>query len=333
MKYKDPTIIGAANRAAKKASKLPGIFDGHAVWNPLVSIIVPCKNDPEVVPQGVYSMIASTYKNIEIILVNDGSTDGLTGPAMDEMAQEFPQKVRVIHLAKNMGKRKATRAGILDGKARGDAILVVDSDCVLEEHAIELLVQSFDAEDRVGAVCGLGRSLNPNHSFLTKMQDVWYDGQFSVAKGCESAFSNVTCLPGILSMYRREALMPCLDRWADDIFLGVEFTFGDDRHLTSYVLGGNQHYIDKSLPIWKTLYSDRAVVFTENPTTFKKFVNQQVRWKKSWFRVFFFTLPFYYKNRPPYAVCCLLFTNDLEFYISNSSITCISNPTTLRPLS
>ena len=220
---------------------------------------------------------------------------------MDEMVRQFPDKVRVIHLPQNVGKRKATRAGIQEGKAKGDAILVVDSDCVLDEHAIEYLVESFDAEDKIGAVCGLGRSLNPNHSFLTRMQDVWYDGQFSVAKGCESAFSNVTCLPGILSMYRREALLPCIDRWADDKFLGVEFTFGDDRHLTSYVLGGNQHYIDKSLPIWKTLYSDRALVFTENPTKFKKFVNQQVRWKKSWFRVFFFTLPFFYKNRSPYV--------------------------------
>ena len=301
-KYKDPAVTGAANRTSRKASNLPGIFDGHAIWNPLVSIIVPAKNDPEVVKQGVYSMLESTYKKIEIILVNDGSDDGKTGPAMDEMVELFPSQVRVVHLPKNMGKRKATRAGILDGNARGEAILVVDSDCVIDNHAIEYLVQSFDAEPNVGAVCGLGRSLNPNDSTLTAMQDVWYDGQFSVMKAMESAFSNVTCMPGIMSMYRKEAIMPCLDAWANDKFLGSEFSFGDDRHLTSYVLGGNKHYIDKSLPVWKCIFADRAVVFTEMPSNFKKFVRQQIRWKKSWFRVFFFTLPFYYKDRPPFAV-------------------------------
>jgi len=50
-------------------------------------------------------------------------------------------------------------------------------------------------------------------------------------------------LPCILSAFRKEPPMPCLDAWANDKFLGSEFTFGDDRYLTSYVLGGNKHYI------------------------------------------------------------------------------------------
>ena len=53
--------------------------------------------------------------------------------------------------------------------------------------------------------------------------------------------------------------------------------------------------------MWKTVYSERAVVYTEMPTTMKKFIRQQIRWKKSWFRVFFFTVPFYYKDRNLFA--------------------------------
>jgi len=44
--------------------------------------------------------------------------------------------------------------------------------------------------------------------------------------------------------------MPCLEAWTKDKFLGSEFTFGDDRHLTSYVLGGNKHYLGNHYRVW-----------------------------------------------------------------------------------
>ena len=89
-----------------------------------------------------------------------------------------------------------------------------------------------------------------------------------------------------------------MDRWANDKFLGVEFKPGDDRHLTAYVLGGTQHYIDKKEKKWKAVYCESAKVETEVPNTFRKWVNQQIRWKKSWVRVFLFMAPFYLKDRP-----------------------------------
>jgi len=119
------------------------------------------------------------------------------------------------------------------------------------------------------------------------MQDTWYDDQFSIMKGMESAFGTVTCCPGILSAYGKEAIMPCLEAWTKDKFLGSEFTFGDDRHLTSYVLGGNKHYLGNHYKVWKTVYCESAIVYTVMPPKFKKFIRQQIRWKKSWFRVFF----------------------------------------------
>ena len=286
-KYKDPSTPG-------KNKNRTGFINSENKH--FVSVVIPAKNDPEMIRRAVLSCIASTYPLVEVVAVNDGSTDN-TGEVMNMLELKYPRQVKVVQLSENVGKRKAVRQGIL--RAKGDIIVVVDSDCVVDEEAIERLIRVFDNPE-VGAVSGLGRSYNPNDTVLTKMQDVWYDGQFSIMKGMESAFGTVTCCPGILSAYRKEAIMPCLDSWANDKFLGSEFTVGDDRHLTSWVIGGNKHYLGKHHKVWKAVYCESAIVYTEMPTTLKKFMRQQIRWKKSWFRVFFFTVPFYFKNRNPF---------------------------------
>lgn len=137
---------------------------------------------------------------------------------------------------------------------------------------------------------------------LTKMQDTWYHGSFNTSKAMESPFGSVTCCTGVLSAYRREAILPCLESWSNDTFLGEEFRLGDDRQLTSYVIGGNKYYLGRQYRAWKTYYCESAHVLTEVPSTIKKFINQQIRWKKSWVRVFLFTAPFYFRNRPVLSV-------------------------------
>ncbi|MEO9294165.1 MAG: glycosyltransferase family 2 protein [Nitrososphaera sp.] len=266
--------------------------------DPLVSVVIPAKNDPVMIVEAAKSIMNSTYRNLELILVNDGSTDD-TGKMMDEFSSTS-RNIKTIHLPKNLGKRKAVREGIVNGPAKGEIILFLDSDCIIERTAIERIVRVFD-DPEVGAVSGHGRAVNANQNTLTKMQDTWYDGQFSIMKAIESVFGTVTCCPGILAGYRREAIMPALDKWADDVFLGAEFTLGDDRHLTSYVIGGNRHYLGKEHKVWKAKYCESAIVYTEVPAKFRKFVFQQIRWKKSWLRVFFFTAPYYYKDRNPFA--------------------------------
>lgn len=291
--YKDPAT-NSKNRSGE-------IMPIGLSRRPTVSVVIPAKNDPVMIIEAARSCFASTYQDIEVILVNDGSTDN-TGEEMDSLKQEYPNRLKVIHLEKNVGKRKAVREGILRGPANGEIIFFLDSDCSLEKTAIEKMISVFDNDPHVGAVSGHGRAINPNQNIITKMQDVWYDGQFSIMKAAESVFGTVTCCPGILAAYRREAILPILDKWANDVFLGAPFTLGDDRHLTSYVIGGTKHHVNKSYPVWKAKYCESAIVYTEVPFTFKKFTLQQIRWKKSWFRVFFFTAPYYFRDRNPLAV-------------------------------
>ena len=68
------------------------------------------------------------------------------------------------------------------------------------------------------------------------MQGVRYFVAFRVVKAAESVFSAVTCCSGCFSAYRREAILPRIEWWENQTFLGVESTFGDDRSLTNCVL-------------------------------------------------------------------------------------------------
>jgi cellulose synthase/poly-beta-1,6-N-acetylglucosamine synthase-like glycosyltransferase len=294
LRYKDPSSLYSGNNG--QTNRPISII---SQTRHMVSIIIPARNEPKIIKNTVAACLASSYTNIEIILVNDGSNDE-TGEVMDLLHRENPGKVRVIHLSNNVGKRGAIREAILHAKIQGDIIILHDSDSIVERTAIERIVNVFN-DPSIGAVSCNARPLNANRNLLTKMQDTWYSGSYFVMKGMESSFGSVTCCTGVLSAYRKEAIMPCLDAWSNDRFLGVEFRPGDDRHLTSYLIGGSKHYLGKQNKVWKTSYCESAIAFTEVPSTFKEFINQQIRWKKSWIRVFLFTAPFYFKNRSPIA--------------------------------
>jgi len=266
---------------------------------PSVSIIIPVFNEEELISGTVESCTRIRYppEKMEIILVNDGSTDG-TYSKLEAIKQQFSHsRIKLVQLEKNVGKRKAIREAITQGNAEGDVIILVDSDCVVDENAVQALVDSL-RDPNVGAVTGHGLVKNNNQNLLTKIQETWYDGQFSVLKGMESSLESVTCCSGILSAYKREAMMPCLDRWCNDRFLGAEFKPGDDRHLTSFVLGGSHYYLGKEHRVWNVKYCESAITHTEVPFKLKKFIKQQARWKKSWVRLFFFNMPFYFRYRP-----------------------------------
>ena len=106
-------------------------------------------------------------------------------------------------------------------------------------------------------------------------------------KAAESLFNAVTCCSGCFSAYRREALMPHLEWWEGQTFLGVESTFGDDRSLTNCVLRD-----------WRVRYESEAVSHTIVPDGFRQFMTQQVRWKRSWTRESLILASFIYRKHP-----------------------------------
>ena len=115
----------------------------------LVSIIVPVYNVSAYLDECIDSLVAQEYKNIEIILIDDGSTD-TSGEICDKRAAEDP-RIRVIHKV-NGGAASARNAGI--DAAIGEFICFVDSDDTVHREYISTLVQIIENENCASAVCG-----------------------------------------------------------------------------------------------------------------------------------------------------------------------------------
>jgi hyaluronan synthase len=256
---------------------------------PEIAIVMPSFNEQEAIGDSLRSLLALEYppEKLELIAVNDGSTDA-TLAEMQRVAAQSDGRVRVIDFPENRGKRAAMAAGIRASVA--EVIVFVDSDSVVEPDALRKLVQPL-ADPRVGAVCGHANVLNLRESWLTRMQAVRYFVAFRVVKAAESVFNAVTCCSGCFSAYRREAILPRMEWWENQRFLGVESTFGDDRSLTNCVLRD-----------WRIVYEKRAVSHTIVPAKFRAFVTQQTRWKRSWTRESLLVARFIWRKHPVAAL-------------------------------
>jgi hyaluronan synthase len=279
---------------------------------PLISIIIPVKNEEENIENCIKSCIDSSYKNKEIIVVNDGSTDN-TPSILERLTKQNPNELTVLHLPINLGKKHAIEKAI--EKANGKFYVFMDSDCNMLYDAVENFVKIFLSDNEIGAITGHGKVRNADTgNLLEKIQDVWFDGQYRIIKGMESSFSSLTCCSGSLSAFRKEAIINHIHQWANDRFLGLEFKFATDRRLTAFILAEKIKLSDdKSIETkengrkikcqqWKLLYSPSVNVEIGVPKTLKSLIKQQIRWRKSFIRSIFATGLIYWQRPLPAAI-------------------------------
>src|SRR3989304_5009039 len=115
--------------------------------HPLVTIVVPCHNEGRAIEDTVEYLLASTYPNFDILLVDDGSGDE-TRQILDALAAQHP-KVRVIHFASNQGKAVALTTASLMTPAQ--YLCCIDADALLDPQALSWLMVHLQ-NPRVGAV-------------------------------------------------------------------------------------------------------------------------------------------------------------------------------------
>lgn len=278
-------------------------------YEPSVSFVVPAKNEEENIAETIrrFGRIDYPREKIEVILINDGSTDATLAEmwaAADEICDRVG-RVEIVEWERNKGKRYGMAEGA--ARARNDIVIFVDSDSFVEPECVRHLVKYF-AEPEVGAVSGHTDVYNRDTNLLTQMQAIRYYISFKVYKAAESVFGSVTCCPGCCSAYRRTYLLEFLNEWKHQRFLGSECTFGDDRSLTNFMIRN-----------YRAVYSDEAKAFTVVPDSFGKYLRQQQRWKKSWLRETFIASTFMWKKNPIaaisfYSYVFLAFASPIVFF-------------------
>lgn len=243
-----------------------------------VSVIIPVYNEePEILRASLESIYNQSYRNLEIIVVDDGSKNR---KRLDrEVYRRFNGgRFHVILAKQQAGKRHAQKLGF--ERATGNILVTIDSDTLLRSpDAIANIVRRFK-NPRVAAVTGDVRVENKNVNLLTRMIAYRYWTAFHQERAAQSFFYVLMCCSGPFSAYRRDVVDQVMERYITQTFLGQICTFGDDRHLTNLVL--EQGY--------RVAFDNKAVAYTHVPESLRQYLKQQLRWNKSFYREMLWTL-------------------------------------------
>ncbi|OJF11013.1 glycosyltransferase [Couchioplanes caeruleus] len=216
-----------------------------------VSVIVPAHNEAANIVATVESLLANDYPDMEIVVVDDGSTDDTA--ALVE-ALDRPD-VRVLRRT-NLGKAAALRTGVAE--ARHDILVLIDGDTIVEPDTIELLVRRF-ADAGVGAVAGNAKVANRT-GVIGRWQHVEYVVAFNLDRRVFETAGCMMTVPGALGAFRRAALEAAGGFDTD--------TLAEDTDITMAICRAG----------WRVVYDDKACAWTEAPGTWAGLWRQRYRW-------------------------------------------------------
>jgi cellulose synthase/poly-beta-1,6-N-acetylglucosamine synthase-like glycosyltransferase len=228
---------------------------------PLVSLIIPGKNEGKHLYKLVMSLREQTYKNIEIIVVDDGSTDDTPIIGKDLQKNGFIDKF----IRNNIRGGKASAANTALRFTKGSIIVHLDADCSFDHDAIEQIILPFYIDDRVGAVGGNVMIRNYKESVATTLQAIEYFDTISIGRVVSSHLGIYRIISGAFGAFKTDALQK-IQGW--DIGPGLD----GDISVKMRKLG------------YKVKFAQEAVCLTSGPNTFKKLAKQRLRWDKSLIR-------------------------------------------------
>lgn len=238
-----------------------------SAW-PTVTIIVPTFNESAQIVKTAASLVVMDYPKdkLSIVFVDDCSTDD-TPKHLTTVTRLHPH-IRVERNLRNVGKRIGIKRAVRS--ATSDLVLSVDSDVVVERETLKHLVRHMLATD-ADAVGGCVYVSNASETWLTRMQAVKYWVGYQFLKNLENFHDQVMCLSGCLTLYKRSALLEIEHHLSDRRFLGDEVKYGEDRFLTRKLVEQG----------FRTRLTFNARCYTNAPSRFSGYLNQQLRWRRS----------------------------------------------------
>jgi len=220
-------------------------------FTPPASIVVPAYNEAAGIEQASRSLAASDYPEFEVVVVDDGSTDG-TGELVDGLGLA---RVRVLR-EPNRGKAEALNTAV--AASRHGVVVAVDADTVFEPGTLAALVRPL-ADPKVGAVAG-NTKVGNRRGLLGRWQHIDYVTGFNLDRRLLDVLGCMPTVPGAIGAFRKSALLE-VGGFSSD-------TLAEDTDVT----------IALSRRGWRVVYEQEARGFTETPATWNGLWRQRYRW-------------------------------------------------------
>jgi cellulose synthase/poly-beta-1,6-N-acetylglucosamine synthase-like glycosyltransferase/peptidoglycan/xylan/chitin deacetylase (PgdA/CDA1 family)/spore germination protein YaaH len=240
-----PMALAARARARRKR--------WGSEFRPSLSALVAAYNERPVIARTVQSLLENRYQVDEVVVVDDGSTDGTAEAVQEHFGSDA--RVRLIRQA-NAGKAAALNRAA--GEAKGEILLCLDADTQLDPEAVGRLVRHFE-DPRVAAVAGnvkVGNRVN----LLTLWQSIEYVTSQNMDRRAYGLLNAVTVVPGAVGAWRREDVLAAGGYRSDSMAEDMDLTWRLRR------MGR------------RVATEEAALGFTEAPQTLRAFFRQRFRW-------------------------------------------------------
>jgi len=245
-------IVGKYRK--RKERKNPPIINHN--YHPFVSILIPCHNEECVIEKTVLNVLNLSYKDFEIILIDDRSSDN-TAEIIQQLANKY-ENIQCLIRDKNAIAGKSAVLNDAMKLTKGEAILVFDADAKVEEDFLDKMILKLEDAD-VGAVQAQKVIINANQNFLTKCQFSEYilDTHFQIGR---DAVRGAVELRGNGELIKLQALKS-INFWNEN-------TITDDLDMSTRL----------HIKGWDIRFCPEAKVYEEGVIDFYALIRQRRRW-------------------------------------------------------
>jgi len=232
-------------------------------YQPLVSVMVPAWNEEVGLLSTIKTLLENTYRNMEIIVINDGSTDG-SDAIMRNFIKKYEREMwglpgyrRIIYsYQKNGGKGSALNTAVK--LSHGEILISIDADCMVDSLAVASFVKAF-RDPRVMAAVGNVRVGN-TRTLIGVIQMLEYIFGFYMKK-CDSLLNTIYIIGGAAGAFRREVFQR---------FKYSETNVTEDICLSMDIQDAG----------WRIVYCSDAIILTEGASTLAGLQKQRTRWSR-----------------------------------------------------
>jgi cellulose synthase/poly-beta-1,6-N-acetylglucosamine synthase-like glycosyltransferase/peptidoglycan/xylan/chitin deacetylase (PgdA/CDA1 family)/spore germination protein YaaH len=225
-------------------------------YAPRVAVLIPAYNEETVIVRTIRSVLNSDYKNLHVIVIDDGSTDRTADVAREAYAAEIAAGHVQVLVKPNAGKAAALNFAL--DRLDEEVYVGIDADTVIAPDAISKLIPHF-ADPRIGAMAGNAKVGN-RVNLWTRWQALEYITSQNFERRALDLFHVVTVVPGAIGAWRTAPV-----KTAGGYPLN---TVAEDADLTMHLLEMG----------YRVDYEDRSLAFTEAPIDARGLMRQRFRW-------------------------------------------------------